>query len=171
MKAQILDFINHLLIYDYILFGGIILVFILILILAIVIRHHLGWAVFLVLSGFGVLTVGPIVGYMTLHQYLFKNSVTLERTKALEFTEALLIKGTLENTSKRSFTECALEAGVHKVTHNRYLDRAYTFFPFQKGHTAIDRPLKPGEKADFKFLIEPFRYTKDFNVTVKADCR
>lgn len=171
MKAQILDFINHLLIYDYILFGGIILVFILILVLAIVIRHHLGWAIFLVLLGFGVLTVGPIAGYIALHQFLFKNTLTIERVKALEFTEALLIKGSLENSSKRSFQECTLVAGVYKATHNRYLDQAYAFFPFQRGHTSIDHPLKPGEKADYKFLIEPFRYSKDFNVTIKAECR
>lgn len=171
MKTRIIDFIHHLLVYDYLLFGGIFILFLLLLILAIALRNKMGLAIFLVFVAFGVLTLGPVAGYIALHQYLFKYSITIHEEKALEFTEALLIKGDINNTSKRPFKECTVHAGVYKVTHNQYLDRIYPFIPFKKGSLTITQDLAPGESAHFKLFIEPFRYAKDFNVTYKAECR
>lgn len=171
MKDKITDFIHHLLIYDYLLFAGVILAFLLILILAIVLRNRLGLAVFLVLLAFVVLTVGPIVGYLQLHRVLFANTVQTEQIKKLEFTEALLIRGTITNASKRPFSECTLNAGVHKVKHNRYIDPIYPHIPFRKSALVVPGPIEPGKSVPFKLIIEPFRYTSDFNVTLKADCR
>lgn len=171
MKTKIIDFINHLLIYDYLLFGGIFVLFILLLVLAIALKNKMGLAIFMVLLAFGVLTVGSVVGYIKLHQYLFKNKIALHEVKALEFTEALLIKGEITNTSKRPFQECTLYAGVHKVSHNRYLDRLYPLLPFKKGSLKLKENIAPGESASFKLFVEPFRYTKDYNITIKGECR
>jgi hypothetical protein len=171
MKAKIIDFINHLLIYDYLLFGGIFILFILLLVLAIALKNKMGLAIFMVLLAFTVLTVGSVVGYIKLHQYLFKNQIALYEVKALEFTEALLIKGKITNTSKRPFQECTLYTGVHKVTHNRYLDRLYPNFPFKKSALKLTESIAPGESAPFKLFVEPFRYTKDYNITIKGECR
>ncbi len=171
MKTKVLSFIDQLILYDYLLFGTIVLAFILILTLAILVRHRIGIAIFLVLVAFGVLSVGSVVGYQMMHRYLFKNTIHLKEVKALEFTEALLIKGDINNTSKRPFRECTLSAGVYKVTHNRYVDPIYPYLPFKKGGMKIEGPIAPGEAAPFKLFIEPFRYSKDYNVTLKADCK
>jgi len=171
MKAKIIDFINHLLIYDYLLFGGIFILFILLLVLAIALKNKMGLAIFMVLLAFGVLTIGPVVGYIKLHQYLFKNKISLYEVKALEFTEALLIKGEITNSSKRPFQECTIYVGVHKVSHNQYLDRLYPSLPFKKGSLKLVEHIKPGESAPFKLFVEPFRYTKDYNITIKGECR
>ncbi len=171
MKTKIIDFINNLLIYDYFLFGGIILLFVLLLILAIVLREKIAFAVFLVLLAFGILTAGSVGGYLWLHSYLFKSKVTVTEVKALEFTEALLVRGEVHNLSKRPFSRCVLTTGVHKVTHNRYIDTIYPYIPFQKSSYTLEETIGAGERAPFKLFVEPFRYTKDFNITVKADCR
>lgn len=171
MKARIQDFIQNLIPYDYFLFGGIILLFVLLLTLAIVLRHKLGVAIVIVFMAFGVLTVAPFVGYWTMHHQLFKNKITLHEIKALEFTEALLIKGDINNTSKRPFKECTLHAGVSKVTPNTYLNQLYHVIPFKKSSMTIQQPISPGESMPFKLFVEPFRYTKKYNVTVKAECR
>lgn len=171
MKTTIIEFINRLLIYDYLLFGGIILLFILILLLAVVLREKIALAVFLVFVAFGALTGGSVVGYILLHKHLFKHTITLTEVKALEFTEALLIKGDINNTSKRTFSQCTFNTGVHKVTHNRYIDPVYPYFPFQKSSLTVKESIAPGEKLSFKLFVEPFRYTKDFNITIKAECR
>lgn len=171
MKAKITDFIHNLLIYDYLLFGGIFILFILLLTIAIIFRRKLGLAIFLVFLAFGVLSAGPIVGYIILHQHLFKNHIILHEVKALEFTEALLIKGDINNTSKRPFKECTIHAGVYKVTHNKYIDPLYPYIPFKKGSITLNKPIAVGKSVPFKLFIEPFRYTKDYNVTVKADCQ
>lgn len=171
MKALIQEFINHLIIYDYFLFGGIIILFILLLILAIALQHKMGWAIFFVLVAFGVLTAGPVAGYITLHQYLFKHTLIVHEIKALEFTEALLIKGDINNTSKRTFSECTLSAGVYKVTHNKIIDPIYPYIPFKKSSLRVQKTIPPGKSVPFKLFVEPFRYTKDYNITLKAKCR
>ncbi len=170
MKEKILDFIHNLIVYDYFLFGGIFVLFLLFLVLAIVFKNKMGLAVFMVFLAFGILTAGPVVGYVQLHKYLFKNKVSLHEIKVLEFTEALLIKGTITNTSTRGFKECTIYAGVHKVTHNPYIDRLYPHIPFKKGALLLHEPIDSGESAPFKLFIEPFRYEKDFNITIKANC-
>jgi len=171
MKAKIIDFIHHLIIYDYFLFGGIFVLFILLLVLAIALRHKMALAVIFIILAFGVLTAGPVAGYIALHHYLFKNKIILHEVKALEFTEALLIKGDINNTSKRPFNECTLKVGVHKVSHNQYLDRVYPYIPFKKSSMKIEESIAPGASAPFKLFVEPFRYSKDYNITIKADCR
>jgi hypothetical protein len=171
MKAAIQNFIHNLIIYDYFLFGGIILLFILLLFLAIVLRQHMRWAIFFVVLAFGVLTVAPVAGYIALHHYLFKHTLVIHEVKALEYTKALLIKGDINNTSKRTFKECTLHAGVFKVSHNKYIDPVYPYIPFKKGSLRVKMDIRPGESAPFKLFVEPFRYTKDYNVTLKAECR
>lgn len=171
MKAKITDFIHSLLIYDYLLFGGIFILFILLLTIAIMFRHKLGLAISMVLLAFGALTAGPIIGYQQLHHYLFKHKITIHEVKALEFTKALLIKGDINNTSKRPFLECDVHAGVYKVTHNKYIDPLYPYLPFKKGSIHLKESIKPGKSVPFKLFIEPFRYSKDYNITLKAKCR
>jgi Protein of unknown function (DUF2393) len=171
MKAHIQNFIHSLIIYDYFLFGGIIVLFILLLIFAIILRHKIGVAIFFVVIAFGILTAGPVVGYIMLHQYLFKHTILIREVKALEFTEALLIKGDINNTSKRTFSECTLYAKVYKVSHNQYLDRVYPYIPFKKGSLTLQKTIPPGKSESFKLFVEPFRYAKDYNVTLKAECK
>lgn len=171
MKTKIIDFIHQLLVYDYLLFGGIFILFILLLVLAIVLRKRMALAVFFVLVAFGVLTAGPVAGYIALHQYLFKHSIVIHEVKALEFTEALLIKGDINNTSKRTFSECTLNVGVYKVTHNKYIDPIYPYIPFKKSSAKLTNTIAPGKSVSFKLFIEPFRYTKDYNLTLKASCQ
>mgnify|MGYP001809775414 CR=1 FL=1 len=86
MKAKIIDFIHHLIIYDYLLFGGIFVLFLLFLVLAIALRHKMILAVLFVIVAFSLLTVGSVVGYIQMHKYLFKNKIVLHEVKALEFT-------------------------------------------------------------------------------------
>ncbi|MBD3810370.1 MAG: DUF2393 domain-containing protein [Sulfuricurvum sp.] len=171
MKAKITDFIHHLLIYDYLLFGGIFILFILLLVIAIIFRRKLALAIFLVFLAFGVLIAGPVAGYIILHQYLFKHHLIIRETKALQFTEALLIKGDINNTSKRVFSECTLHAGVYKVTHNKYIDPIYPYIPFKKSSMVLHETINPGKSKPFKLFVEPFRYSKDYNITLKAECR
>lgn len=171
MKTLIQNFINHLIIYDYFLFGGIIVLFILLLVLAIILRNKMRWAIFFVVIAFGILTIGSAAGYIALHHYLFQHTIVIREVKALEFTEALLIKGEINNTSKQTFSECTFHADVYKVSHNHYLDRVYPFIPFKKSSLTVQKGISPGESASFKLFVEPFRYAKDYNITLKAECR
>lgn len=171
MKTQLLAFIHTLGLYDYLLFGGIIFFFLFFLILAILLRHKLALAITLVLLAFILLITAPIGGYIALHSFFYKHKISLTTVKDLEFTDALLIKGDLNNTSKQPFKECKLFFGVSQVSSIEPLNKLYPYFPFRRKTLMIPGPIEPGDGKTFKLLIEPFNYPKKHTVTVWGQCR
>jgi hypothetical protein len=171
MKQKIIAFIDGLILYDYILFGGVIALFILFLILAILLRRHVGLSVFIILLAFIILLLGPTLGYIQLHKFLYKNEIKITEIKKLKFTNALLIEGNLKNISKINFHTCKIKAGAYKVSGKKIPDMIYPFKPFKHGYLKLDTIIKPDETKSFKLFIEPFNYKKDYNITIGANCR
>ncbi len=169
MKEKITTFLHSLIIYDYILFGSILALFVLLIVLAIVLRRKLGFAVFLVLFAFALLSLGSIFGYIEMHKYLFKNKVELISQKKLNFTPAVVVKGKITNESKFDFSTCTITAKAFKVTKNKYKNIILKLKPFQK-MSIVQKELKKGQSKDFKMIMEPFTYKKEYNISVEANC-
>lgn len=170
MKAKINAFLDSLITYDYVLFGSTFALFILLIILGLVLRKKIGLAVFLITLAFLILILAPSVGYIQMHKYLFKNSVELTKQKKLEFTEAIVVKGTLLNESKRNFTSCKITANVHKVSKNKYKNYLWQFKTIKK-MSIIEEDIPKGETRHFKIIVEPFRYSRDYNITLGGKCK
>ncbi len=170
MKAKIVAFVHNLLIYDYILFGAVFALFILFMLLAVLLRRRIGIAVFLLLLGFIILMVGPTFGYIEMHKYLFKNSTKLISEKKLNFVEAIVVQGSLTNESKFNFKECRVSATVYKNSSNKLKNLIFKLKPLKKNSLIVHDILK-GETKNFKLFVEPFRYSKDYNITLGANCR
>ncbi len=170
MKAKITAFIDGLIPFDYLLFGSSFLLFIFLIILGIILRRKLFLAIVFILLAFSILLLGPTLGYVKLHEYLFKNSVTLTSQKKLTFSEAVIVKGTLTNESKKRFKECIITASAYAVTSNKYKNYLKKLKPFQK-MSIIEENIGVSESRDFKIIVEPFRYSKDYNISLGADCR
>jgi hypothetical protein len=170
MSTKATAFIENLITYDYILFGASFGLFLLFIILAIVIRKKVTIAILLVLLGFGIFILGPTLGYIKMHEYLFKNSVSLTSQKKLSFSEAVVVKGTLTNESKFDFKSCKITASAYKVTKNEYKNYINKLKPF-KNMSIVEYDIKKGKSIEFKIFIEPFTYSKDYNVSLGADCR
>ncbi len=171
MKAKTTAFIDQLLIYDYALFGGVILLFILFLILAILLRKKVGLSITLVLLSFIILTLGPTLGYVQLHNFLFKTTTSLVQVKVLEYSQAIVIKGEVTNASKQELSTCKISANMFKVSGNKYLDMLYPLNPFKKMSIIKDINLSQNESYEFKMIVEPFTYSKEYNVSIGAKCR
>lgn len=169
MKETISLFIKNLIIYDYILFGVAFVLFLLFIILAIVLRRKLGLALFLMLLAFSAISLTPTVGYKYMHAYLFKNSLLLSSQQKLNFTEAVVVKGTLTNESKFDFKSCIITASAYKVSSNKYKNYLYPFKPFQN-MSIMEEQISIGGVRDFKIIVEPFTYSGDYNISLKADC-
>ena len=170
MKAKILAFVDGLIALDYLLFGISFVLFILFIILGIVLRKKLLLSSFFVLFSFLILLLGPSLGYVKLHEYLFKNSVVLTSQKKLTFTQAVIVKGVLKNESKKSFSSCKITASLYAVTSNKYKNYLKQLKPFQK-MSIIEENILLGQTRKFKIIVSPFRYTRDYNVSLGADCR
>lgn len=170
MNSKITMFIDGLITYDYILFTLSFGVFLLFIILGILLRKKLLIAVLFILLAFSTILIGPTVGYVKLHEYLFKNSTELVSQKRLSFTEAIVVKGTLTNESKKDFNSCIITASVYKVTSNKLKNYLAKLKPFKK-MSIIEDNIAMSQTREFKIIVEPFTYTRDYNISLGADCR
>lgn len=170
MSHKITAFLDGLILYDYLLFGGTLLLFILLLILAVLLQKKLVVSLLIIFLAFGIVTLGPTLGYVKLHDFIFKNETSIQEVKALEFTQALIVWGDLNNTSKHHFSECAVTAEVYKVANNPLFDAIYPLNPF-KTATTMAKDIAAGESYAYKIIVEPFTYSQEYNISVGAKCR
>jgi len=170
VNTKVTAFIEELITYDYALFGAVFVLFILFIILSIVLRKKVSLAIFFLLFAFSILIVGPTYGYIEMHKYLFKNTLELESQKKLSFSEAVVVKGKITNESKFDFSSCKITASAYKVTKNEYKNYLFKLKPFKKS-SMLTPEIPKGTSYEFKLFIEPFRYTKDYNVSLGADCK
>ncbi len=170
IKNKIIAFMENLILYDYILFGAVFVLFVLFLVLAIILREKIGLSIFLIFISFCILILGPTLGYIKMHQYLFKNTTKLISQKKLSFTPAIVVKGTITNESKFDFSSCKITASVFKSSRNIIKKHIYPLKPL-KNMSIIKETILKGETQEFKIIVEPFRYTKDYNISLKASCK
>lgn len=170
MKLGLTTFIEELILYDYILFGSVFCLFIIFIILGIIKREKTSTSIFLFIFAFLIIILGPTVGYMQMHKFLFKNSILLKEQKKLTYTKAVIVYGKLKNDSKFDFAMCNIKASAHKVSGNSVKDYLFKFNPF-KETSSIEYDIFKGEEREFKIILEPFNYSKDYNISLGASCR
>ena len=170
IKEKITAFINELVTYDYILFGSIFALFLLFIILAIVLRKKVGLSIFLIIFSFVTLALGPTLGYIKMHEYLYKNSCKLVSQKRLSFTPAIVVNGTITNESRLDFKSCKITASVYKSSKNIIKKYLYPLKPL-KNMSILQENILKGETQEFKIIVEPFTYSKDYNISIKASCK
>lgn len=170
MKSQILDFLNNLILYDYILFGASFIVFILLIVLALVLRRKIVLAIILILVAFSIVFLAPSVFYNMMHQYLFKSTVELHSHKKLQYTNAMVVYGVIKNESKFHFSQCKINVKVHKVSKNTLKNFLWQF-KSMKNMSIVEYDIEKGQSRDFKIIVEPFSYSKEYNLTLGAECR
>lgn len=164
------SFVASLHLYDYILFGVSGALFILILLLAIVLRKKVGFSLFLVLLAFIIVLAGPILGYNYIHATVYKTEIYELQIKKLEFSQALVIKGNLRNIGSQSFHICTISAKAYKGPTNILEEYVNPLKPFQKVSILKETPIEVNDSIDFKMMLEPFTYSNEYNISVKVDC-
>ena len=170
MKEKILLILHSLSVYDYVYFGSIFILFLLFIILTLLLREKITLAMLMLLIALVDISLGPTLGYSYFHSTLYKNQITIKKAKKLTFVQAVVIEGELTNKSKFYFKECKIEASILKDTHNKYKNLIFKLKPIKTDILTI-KDIPQGKSVSFKFLIEPFKYKKDFNVSVSGVCK
>ncbi len=170
LRSTLESFIATLHTYDYILFGISGALFLLILLLAIVLRKKVGLSLFLVLLSFIIIIAGPTLGYQYIHATLYKTELTDLTIKRLEFSEAVVIKGTLTNLGKQSFNRCKISAKAYRGADNFLEELVLPLKPFQKMSILKEEKIDINNSIDFKMILEPFTYSKEYNISINVDC-
>ena len=140
------------------------------MLLVLLLRKRLTLALFVLLVAILEISLAPTIGFEYFHNYLFKNSITITKSKKLKFVEAVVIEGTIKNESKFDFKECLVSAYITKDKHNKLKNMILKLKPIKKKTIKI-KNIPKGADAKFKFLIEPFKYKKDFLVSVNGKCK
>ena len=122
------------------------------------------------LLAFSILLLVPTLGRIEMHKFLFSNTTTLISDKRLEFTNAMVVKGTLTNTSRFNLESCRITANVHKVSKNSLKNYLFQFKTIKK-MSILKYDIKKDKTINFKIIVEPFAYTKDYDITLGAKCK
>lgn len=170
MKDKINAVLDSLITQDYILFASVFVLFLAFMILAILLRDKKNISRLIVTLAFLILILGPTVGYIQMHKYLFKNNVELLREQKLEFTKAIVVEGKLTNSSNMNFKSCRIIATAYRKTSNEYKNYILRLKPIQKSSIVIE-DVEKNQVKEFKMFIEPFVYTKEYEVNLEASCK
>ena len=81
-----------------------------------------------------------------------------------------MLKGSLTNESEFDFSTCKITANVHKVSKNSLKNYIYKFKTLKK-MSIIEDSIAKKQTIKFKIIVEPFTYSKDYNITLGAKCR
>lgn len=164
------EFIKGLIIYDYILFGSVFVIFIVLTIIGIVLRRKAVLAILIIFMAFTTLFVGSTFGYFAMHEYFFKNETAIVSQKRLNFTDAVVVYGKVKNISNRDFKSCKITAKAYKVSSNELKNYLLQFKIIKKA-SIIESDIAMGNEREVKLIIEPFTYKGDYNISLGADCR
>jgi len=166
------NFLAQLHTYDYYAFIWIGLVFIILLVLSIVmVRKKAGHAVIIMIFAFIFLLSAPFISFYLIHNFIYKTEIQVDMVKKLQYSKSLVIKGTLINRGIEDFSTCNIEADVIKTGQNFLKNFISTIKPIKKKVILVNKRIIPGEIHLFSFIIEPYTYRGDFNVTLKANCK
>lgn len=105
-----------------------------------------------------------------MHEYLFQNSTKIISQKRLEFMDAIVLKGSLTNESNFDFSSCKITARVHKKSKNELKNYIYQFKTIKK-MTIIKKDISKESSMNFKMILEPFTYSKSYNISLGAKCK
>lgn len=170
LKASFQALVESFHMYDYVLFGVSGGLFLLLLFLAILLRNKIGLSLLFVLLSFIVLIAGPIMGYKYIHESIYKTKISELTIKKLEFSQALVIKGTITNLGKESFKKCKVSSSAYKGPTNFLEELVFPLKPFVKRSIIKEENIDINDSIDFKILLEPFTYSNEYNISLKVDC-
>lgn len=170
IRSTIQNFVASLHTYDYILFSASGALFLLILLLAVLFRKKAALSLSLVLISFVVIIAGPVSGYSYIHGKLYKTEISELLVKKLEFSQALLIKGELTNLGQLNFRKCTITSSAYKAPSNFFEEMLFPLRPFQNVSMVSEEELGLNQSLDFKLIMEPFTYSSEYNISVKAEC-
>ncbi len=170
LKKSLLDYINHLTIYDYATFGWLGLLIFIILFLAILLRKKASLSLTLLLFAMLLMFIAPLPLKLFLDQTIRKNEIKIVSLDEMKYAKSLVVVAQLKNSSKIDFDTCSIKAKVIRLSKNRYKNILYGIKPLLKKTIYIEEEILKEQTKDFKIIFQNFHYTKDYNVSISATC-
>ncbi len=168
-KSYLLYTLHSLTKYDLFAIGWVMFLALLLFTLALVIKRQgvrytiIFFALFLMLGG-------PITAKYLLDDYLRSATVTIDKTRQLTYSHALIVSGKITNTSHAPFRKCDLvllftpQKGTPIQSHlPPPLKLSFLYI------WSMNEPLFPSETKHYKIIVDSLE-VKDFDLTVQPRC-
>ena len=163
------NFTDALTIYDYLGFVLLFLLFLLSILLAIFARNKAGVAIFFALIAFTLLIAGPFGVKIAFDKIIRANSVEITKTQILNFSDALVVDGKIQNIGKVDFSKCSVKVMVVKEYSNEYLQALFNLKPiFSHTKEVVEIPMT--QIKEFNIVIDQFTLKDGFIVNAKGEC-
>ena len=171
LKGSFLDYLHALTLYDYAAFGWLLFLFLIILTLAILLgRKKPRLAISLIIVTILLMFVAPFGLKYFLDKTVRKVDVVMDKVSKLNYASSLIVLGHLSNDGKVPFKKCRINAKVFKIDENKYKNMLNSLKPLRNKTIVLDKNISEGEEAVFKIVFENFKTTKEYNVSLSAEC-
>lgn len=152
---------------DFILLGTCFLFFIIILILAIFLRHFAVFSIFLIIIGF----VGEVFLIIKGQDYIINNyrqsEIKIIKNQKLAFSDNIFLEFELHNNSNTDFKICKVEVKIQKPSKNRYQKIKNYLKPLKTIKLDV-KNIYSKDKENVKLLV-PSK-AKKYTLYTKAIC-
>ncbi|NWF66748.1 MAG: DUF2393 family protein [Campylobacterales bacterium] len=165
------DFIDSLILYDYIGFGFVFILFLTLIFIAILLKRNTFLTLFFTILSFILLFTAPIGVPFCVDKYIKSPDINTTQIKELKFVDNLIIEGILINSGKVDYRKCRVVAKIYykdKFIVKEYLNMLK---PIYKRSINLENPIKRKEEVDFRMVIDNFKVSKEYEVYLKAECR
>ncbi len=171
LKTALILYTHNFTFYDYIAYGWLFLTFLIFVIFSILISKKSSVLSFLsFLLSLILILAGPFI----LKYILDKNIRTVKiehiNIQKLHFSDTLIIDFTIKNNSKVNFKECFVKLKIYKPSKNKYKNLLNQLKPIKFKPILYNDTIKTDSSVEKRVVLDNFRYGKDINVSIDANC-
>lgn len=171
LKASISVYMEHFTAYDYIAYAWLALLFFAMILLSILVaRRGPVFSIFILMLSLVLLFAGPFILKHYLDRYLRPSLSTLIEVKKLNFSDALMVTGSIKNISKKSFSICRVDISVIENSDNSVKVFLNQLKPLRKKTIVVDETIELNMTKDFRAVFDGYRYLKNINVSINSEC-
>ncbi len=171
LKQSLIDYSNSLTIYDYVAFGWLFFLLFALLALSITLsKKRPRCAIILIILTLILIFTAPVAIKLFLDKTVRKVVILDQNHTELNFSKSLIVTGMVQNLGKVEFHKCYINTKIVKLSQNKYMNLLNSLKPIRKKSIIVQRDIAYGESKEFKVVFEKFRYPKEYNVTISAEC-
>lgn len=171
-KQSLGDYVYSLTIYDYVAFGWLAFLLIVIFSLSVMMmmRKKLRCSILLMLVTIFLIFAAPISIKLFLDKSVRKVAILDQNHTILNFSKSLIVTAKLENRGKIDLHKCYINSKVLKTPENFFKDILNYLKPIEKKTIILTEDLSQNQIKEFKVVFENFKYSENYDVIVKAEC-
>jgi len=171
LKLSILTYLHNLGVYDYLAFAGLILIFLLLMILAIILmQKSIKFSIFLLLLSIILLIIGPF----SIKYYLNKTIRTVKinniKFQKLHFSNTLIIDYNIKNLSKKPFKLCEIKTIIYKKSTSELKIFINKLKPIDIRTILLHKQIKVNQSIGKREIFSNFSYNGAIFVSIEPQC-